>query len=1102
MKKFLALSALLLLAAPAFAWETIGDGIEYQSWTIEGPNNVFATRMDRLNTNTGIAMTQAKDAYKGNQTVRSQMSDNEGRIFYDGTEWGKRYHVIAGVNGDCYLSGGTSRGIRINDGHFTTSIGHDDAIWGGFYWTADRQALHTSSPVKNSGMNLRFADRTSVGVLDVNVPAVDGNRVLYNAKYGLRTPSDSGVTDMVVRLGKPNIIGMADGKVVSFNPGGNTIIPFDCVVVTAKGTAVSELTAKAKVGDTVTLSTAAWSCLLDHTTQVHLPANTLAAITGWETVLENGNLVTPVLEVLTDRHPRTVVAYNDRYVFFMVCDGRRSGVSIGMTGPEMGRFCRDTLGATDAVCLDGGGSSTMVTNGTVRNRPSDGSERAVANSLIMYNILPKEMSPVFSHCQRVTITASSLNIRRGPGTNNPTITTASSNEAGYITDHEMNGILSGGIYWWEVKFDKGVTGWVSGNYLSGGAKDTTKPSVPKNLAQQSVTGTTITMSWTASTDNYGVKYYKIFRGTAQVGTSETTEFTDKGLANETSYSYRVSAVDFAGNESSKCTAVTMSTHLDRTPPTVPQNVRLETATISSLTITWDPSTDDTAMAGYKVFKGSKQVATLGPNDTRIYTDNSVSPTVTGTYYVSAFDAQGNNSAKSEALKLRCYSSDFLEGFENTSAWTVVRGTLSSAQNNGLLPGANSIYAAPNTAPFMNTIFGGGGYRTGRFGAFFLDSGDSSVQGIVRIRGVMSGGSTGLFLGLGIHSSVSGKYCAEISVTGGDTEYVPLSARKAGWHRLEAEILPGGRLTFMVDYTPVATRTVSEAALCAFRQVYIGNGTLKTGADIYFDDITFDERIPDAPTTLEYYSYSPTSITWSFVHNSDNATKYFLYDTSNNELMTSVRWAEKYITEGGLTPNTRYTRKLGAGAGNMVSAKSSNVNGLTLAAAPCDDTISYTAPGNVSDPAVTLTALTPYGTGTVAYYRVLVNNSPIHAFDDTEQVWNTQSLTLNLPLSSEQQYIHVRAYNDDNFGGDVFNIGPYRYGVPPVSVTEAKNLPDGSPVMIENCTVTAAFSDCAYVAKDGFGIKVTPAGILRVGDEVTIAGTMSTVDGERVIVTGN
>ncbi len=1099
MKKLLKTSALLLLlAAPAFCWETIGDGIEYQSWTIDGPNNVFATRMDRNNPNASIAMTQAKDAYKGNQTVRSQMSDNDGRIFYDGTEWGKRYKPIAGVNGDFYLSGGKSRGIRINDGHLTVSMGHDDTIWGGFYWTAARQALQSASYIKNTTIFLKYTDNSVVDVTDVNASAADNGYTMYNAKYGLRSPSDSDATDMLVYLGKPNIIGAVMGKVKSITTGGNTVIPFDCCVITAKGTAATELRSKAKVGDVVTITSSAYSCTSDHTTRVNLPVNTLAAISGLETVLENG-VVMPYdnFPALHERHPRTAVGYNDRYIFFMVCDGRRSGVSIGMTGREMGNFLKDVLGATNGICLDGGGSSTMVTNGTVRNRPSDNSERAVANALIMYNIQPKDQATNLSPCQRVTTNASSLSVRRGPGTHNPAIDTVSSGTAGYVTNHGMGGIKNGSNYWWEVKFDSGLIGWVAGNYLTAGAKDTTPPSVPTGLKQKAVTGTTITLGWNASSDNSGyMGHYNIYRDNVLVASTEETEYTDKNLAQDTSYSYRISAVDYAGNESAKGTAVTMATHFDETPPSVPENLRLETATGTSLSFTWDASTDDTAVTGYKVYRGTKLLATVNASS-RNYTDTGLSPTVTYSYYVSAFDAQNNTSAKSQPLKLRCYKTDFSEGFPNTDKWTVDRATLSTAKNHGTIEGDNSLYVSADETPYMNALLGLG-YRTGRFGVWFYDAGNAGTQIGLYLKGVSETGEELISLGVAVRTETL-NYCGVISPAGGETEYVTLKSRSSGWHHLEIEILPGGRLVFFIDNVKRAERTSEAVALCAFKQLFIGDNTAVSGGNLYIDDITFDERTPDAPTTINVASATPDSITWSFTHAGDNAVKYMVYDGSTL-MAESGMWLTKAVTETGLTPNTRYTRKITAALGNMTSSVSYSGGGCTAAVAPCDDTISYTAPGNVSDPNVTLTSLIPYGAGTVSYYRVCVDTLPMHEFDDTETRWDSASYTYQLPLSVMPYYIHVRAYNMDNLGGEVMNIGPYRYGVPPVSVVEAKNMADGSQVMIEDCTVTAVFADCAYIEKNGFGIKVTPAGVLRVGDVTSIAGTLGTVDGERVIVT--
>lgn len=84
----------------------------------------------------------------------------------------------------------------------------------------------------------------------------------------------------------------------------------------------------------------------------------------------------------TARHPRTALGFNaDRTKLFLaVIDGRATN-RIGMTCDEMETLLSG-LGATDAVNLDGGGSSTMWLAGTgVVNNPSDGSQRVVANHL-------------------------------------------------------------------------------------------------------------------------------------------------------------------------------------------------------------------------------------------------------------------------------------------------------------------------------------------------------------------------------------------------------------------------------------------------------------------------------------------------------------------------------------------------------------------------------------------------------------------------------------------------------------------------------------------------------------------------------------------------
>lgn len=89
--------------------------------------------------------------------------------------------------------------------------------------------------------------------------------------------------------------------------------------------------------------------------------------------------------------------------------------------------------------------------------------------------------------------------------------------------------------------------------------DTTPPSVPTNLTATPTSPSSITLSWSASTDNVGVAGYKVYRNGVVVGTSTATSAVDSGLATSTTYSYRVAAYDSAGNVSAQSAAVSATT---------------------------------------------------------------------------------------------------------------------------------------------------------------------------------------------------------------------------------------------------------------------------------------------------------------------------------------------------------------------------------------------------------------------------------------------------------------------------------------------------------------------------------------------------------------
>lgn len=112
----------------------------------------------------------------------------------------------------------------------------------------------------------------------------------------------------------------------------------------------------------------------------------LDALGGTPLLVRDGRrVVEPCSASLCRRHPRTGVGVRaDGRLLLVVVDGRRPGYSVGMTLVEFAELFR-WLGAVDALNLDGGGSSTMVVRGDVKNRPccDRSGERRVVNALLV-----------------------------------------------------------------------------------------------------------------------------------------------------------------------------------------------------------------------------------------------------------------------------------------------------------------------------------------------------------------------------------------------------------------------------------------------------------------------------------------------------------------------------------------------------------------------------------------------------------------------------------------------------------------------------------------------------------------------------------------------
>jgi chitodextrinase len=85
---------------------------------------------------------------------------------------------------------------------------------------------------------------------------------------------------------------------------------------------------------------------------------------------------------------------------------------------------------------------------------------------------------------------------------------------------------------------------------------------------------------------------------------------------------------------------------DTQPPTAPGGLTVTGTTASSASLSWSPSTDNTGVTGYDVYRGGQSVGTVTGTS---FTDTGLSASTAYTYTVKAHDAAGNVSAASAAV---------------------------------------------------------------------------------------------------------------------------------------------------------------------------------------------------------------------------------------------------------------------------------------------------------------------------------------------------------------------------------------------------------------------------------------------------------------------
>jgi len=457
-------------------WQRVAEGVEYRPYTLAGPVRAFVARMQLDNPDvileTGLANGIVGEGYEPLSAIANRYEDT---INAWSGYWGTRSDVLVAINGSYYdLETGVAEDGVIQSGWYASQF-NDLGGTSGLAWKRDRSLFVGSCVYHREGS--QFVRNVTEGVslpLDgVNHKMRNGEIILLTPQFGTRSYGGDR-TEVLIEMTQP--AGFLPGSKSSIGVvraihehGGQFTIPFDHIVLSARGESRTALRDTMNIGDVVGIELEVTHLNKDCTSSNSDSwADVYTSVAGNWVFLRDGEIIIDEDRGATIRNPRTAICYNETYLYFVVVDGRDDAYSIGMTIPELAAFCQDRLDADWGVNMDGGGSSTLWVDGRVKNNPSDGHERGVANALMMVRVEPKQSSGQFVTGQLVQ-SRYPTNVHLGPGVNYPAIASVDTAAPGTITFHmnQLNGTLATGTHWWKVDFG-GLIGWVDESSLAKG----------------------------------------------------------------------------------------------------------------------------------------------------------------------------------------------------------------------------------------------------------------------------------------------------------------------------------------------------------------------------------------------------------------------------------------------------------------------------------------------------------------------------------------------------------------------------------------------------------------------------------------------------------
>ena len=282
----------------------------------------------------------------------------------DGRLMAKAHDAIAAVNGNFFAGNGKPLGFLMIDGEIAGYPIYNRSAFG---ITATGQVL--IDQVDAVGY-FQWADREPITISGVNRVRRTDDLILYTPEYGKTTGTNHFGLEVVVE----------QGVVIACSEEGNSLIPPQGFVLSAHGNS-REILSDIAVGDPVT---AHWELRPDW-----IEMGVVHAVGAGPRLVKDGKIAINGVEerfqsdVLYGRAPRTGFGVTETgEIVLVTVNGRRGAVSVGMTLRELAELMI-TLGAVDAINLDGGGSATLVVRDRVLNLPSDGRDRPVGSAILV-----------------------------------------------------------------------------------------------------------------------------------------------------------------------------------------------------------------------------------------------------------------------------------------------------------------------------------------------------------------------------------------------------------------------------------------------------------------------------------------------------------------------------------------------------------------------------------------------------------------------------------------------------------------------------------------------------------------------------------------------